>query len=116
MRNGRLLTEKPPQVLLEEYNTVLLEDIVMTLCKQDHDQRHSVSVVDETSGANGLRSSSDNGNCNSSQSDESVVVNSIDESSSDAVLPHGDIKPRSMSSRIKAIVVRNFWTTIRSPG
>jgi len=35
MRNGRLLTEKPPQTLLEEHNTNLLEDIVLKLCKKD---------------------------------------------------------------------------------
>jgi hypothetical protein len=35
MRNGRLLTEKPPQTLLEEHKTNLLEDIVLKLCRKD---------------------------------------------------------------------------------
>lgn len=35
MRSGRLLAEKSPEALLQEYNTNLLEDIVLKLCKND---------------------------------------------------------------------------------
>ncbi|ODM96686.1 ABC transporter G family member 20 [Orchesella cincta] len=35
MRSGRLLAEKSPDALLQEYNTNLLEDIVLKLCKND---------------------------------------------------------------------------------
>jgi hypothetical protein len=36
MRGGRLLAEKSPELLLREYNTNLLEDIVLKLCRNDH--------------------------------------------------------------------------------
>lgn len=35
MRNGRLLVEKSPDALLKEHNTVLLESIVLKLCRND---------------------------------------------------------------------------------
>lgn len=35
MRSGRLLAEKSPEALLQEYNTNLLEDIVLRLCRND---------------------------------------------------------------------------------
>ncbi|CAL8104778.1 unnamed protein product [Orchesella dallaii] len=39
MRNGRLLAEKSPEALLIEYKVTLLEDIVLTLCRQDREEK-----------------------------------------------------------------------------
>lgn len=39
MRNGRLLTEKSPQALLDEFKVPHLEDIVVSLCRIDRDER-----------------------------------------------------------------------------
>ncbi|CAL8093569.1 unnamed protein product [Orchesella dallaii] len=35
MRNGKILVEKHPDVLLEQYNQEFLEDVVLTLCHSD---------------------------------------------------------------------------------
>jgi len=35
MRNGRLLTEKSPTLLLKEHDSTLLEKIILTLCMKD---------------------------------------------------------------------------------
>jgi len=48
MRNGRLLMEKSPSVLLREYDTDLLEDIVLKLClKDEREQRGGSSASDD---------------------------------------------------------------------
>lgn len=39
MRNGRLLAEKSPQALLEEFRVSHLEDIVLTLCRMDREDK-----------------------------------------------------------------------------
>ncbi|CAL8146182.1 unnamed protein product [Orchesella dallaii] len=39
MRRGRLLEEKSPQVLLDEYDVTLLEDIVLSLCRMDLEEK-----------------------------------------------------------------------------
>ncbi|MBT7938650.1 MAG: ABC transporter ATP-binding protein, partial [Euryarchaeota archaeon] len=35
MRNGRLLAEKSPIELMDEYDTNSLEDVFLTLCKRE---------------------------------------------------------------------------------
>lgn len=38
MRNGRLLAENSPHNLLQMFNAPLLEDIILELCRRDHEQ------------------------------------------------------------------------------
>jgi hypothetical protein len=61
MRNGRLLTEKSPEILLQEYNTSLLEDIVIQLCKNDSSRANYETVigVQDSPLHNGIVASSD---------------------------------------------------------
>jgi len=35
MRNGKLLVQRSPKSLMRQFNTSLLEDIVLTLCEED---------------------------------------------------------------------------------
>jgi len=35
MRHGRLLIEKCPDALIQEYGTILLEEVVLKLCRKD---------------------------------------------------------------------------------
>jgi hypothetical protein len=50
MRGGRLLAENSPKALLEEYNTDLLQDIVLKLCRKDkigNQQGDMVGIIKE---------------------------------------------------------------------
>jgi hypothetical protein len=45
MRGGRLLTEKPPDLLLQEYGSIFLEDIVVQLCKKDNNEVDEIALA-----------------------------------------------------------------------
>ena len=38
MRNGRILAEGPPDMLLEKYSLTSLEEVFLHLCSQDDNQ------------------------------------------------------------------------------
>ncbi|XP_035706107.1 ABC transporter G family member 23-like [Folsomia candida] len=54
LRNGRLLVEENPQVLLDKFNTNLLENVVLDLCRKDE-----VSDSDQNNGAMLMKTEAD---------------------------------------------------------
>jgi ABC-type multidrug transport system permease subunit len=139
MRNGRLLVEKSPEQLLQEHHAVLLEEIVLKLCKNDlagFGESHHEEVR-ETLAENSFYSRRKHfiPALKSDKKNGSAVVglkfkqNSADENNqSEAVQPQKKALSRTRSireqatqgiwgkfSRIRAVAVRNFLTLLRSP-
>jgi len=134
MRNGRLLTEKSPNELSREYNTPMLEDIVIRLCKND-----SNSINDEiTQGLNevsfysrsnlvpsmnkkstgqnrrvvglSFKKTDDESNCCAESGRENVASGT-----SCSQLEMCKEKGRQKWSKIKALVMRNKYNLMRNP-
>ncbi|ODM99501.1 ABC transporter G family member 23 [Orchesella cincta] len=76
MRNGRLLAEKSPEALLIEYKVTHLDDIVLTLCRLDREEKKRLRNEPEEKTEWNLNSITKRkiGNCESTIVEEGTIV------------------------------------------
>jgi len=94
MRNGKLLAEDSPTVLMNRYNTYILEDIVVQLCLRDESTTGgsgvpSPSPNESTKVSGGMK---ENGSTGSS-STSSLPRSHLDEPDLNSILDQVDLRP-----------------------
>jgi hypothetical protein len=134
MRNGRLLAEQSPESLLDEFNAVLLQTVVLKLCENDA-QKHNSKADELNNAASGstveivtVTPSSPSNVCDAKGTKSIMEVNNLpsngikDKSFSFNANQRKSYRLNSVRSGVKgnfykvlAVTAKNYVTLIRTP-